>query len=188
MSVFKVNLNQSGIPNPTDQSIINGNSIQRTVILTGPKGKKIRLKDGDTFTDCNYFKMYCYPAKSLESAILQVITDDGTIWDSQDDTNNVITKVVNLTISGGTTYEDNVLDIVETYGGPAIISQFTINGSDVKMKINNDDDAILDLATGFRIFDRGEITLRSIAFDNSISGSDDATLQILLTVKVESNS
>ena len=77
----------SSFPVGETQPILGSGSLQRTVWLTGPNNVKRELHDGDSFTDCNYYKRYCYPyclgrtdQERLQNAILVCDYDDGSIW------------------------------------------------------------------------------------------------------------
>jgi hypothetical protein len=61
MSVFRVNLNNSvqgtlDLNPATTAEFVT--SVQRTVYVTGPNKIYRKLADGDTFTDCNYWKKF----------------------------------------------------------------------------------------------------------------------------------
>ena len=84
---------------PSTQSVYS--SLQRTVYIMGPRKINRELKDGTTFTDCNYWKRYCDAAittgggATSQTAILRCIYDDGTVW-SDDQSENSFPKAVTL--------------------------------------------------------------------------------------------
>jgi hypothetical protein len=68
MSVFRVklqNVDQGKLDiNPVTSAAFT-TSKQRTIYAMGPKKVNRKLADGDTFTDCNYWKRFAYPQVSL---------------------------------------------------------------------------------------------------------------------------
>src|SRR5579859_7642952 len=61
----------------------NGTSYQRTIYCMGPNRINRKLKDGATFTDCNYWKQFCAaPVGPLtaETAFITLISDDGSVY------------------------------------------------------------------------------------------------------------
>src|SRR4051812_36978284 len=105
MSVFKVQLNntqQGRLDVNMTTGVQNATSIQRTVYIMGPGKTNRPLKDGDTFTDCNYYKRYCYPQVSLDKAILTLVTDDGSIY-SDVSQENTFLKTYSLSLLNSTT-------------------------------------------------------------------------------------
>lgn len=150
MSVFKVQLNniQQGLldldpttdPNASGTNAIYGDvgtpfsvSLQRQIWVAGPNRRYRLLKDGATFTDCNYWKQFAYPQTSYDKAFISVVTDDGSIW-SADPSENVFTEGATVTLT--TNFSDTVIDFVNTYGGPA---QFlSVQNLDATIKITGE--------------------------------------------------
>lgn len=186
MSVFRVNLS-GGLQGDLDTSISGSYSLQRSIFLPGPRGVFRKLDDGETFTDTNYYKRYSYPTVSRELALLEILTDDGTTWSDTNSDNNTTIRVANFTVAAGETYTDEVLDILSTYGGPSVFTHIVVSGDEVNVKLNGSSDAIMSLATGTHIFDRGDLVINSIAFDNSESGASTATIQVLMSIEVTSS-
>lgn len=186
MSVFKVSLGQ-GLQGDLDTAQSSGVSAQRTIYLPGPNNIMRKLNDGTTFTETNYWKRYAYPAVSRDLAMIETLTDDGTAWDDYDRSKNLVTKVVNFTVTAGTTYAANSLDILATYGGPAVFTQLIVAADEVNVRINGDANAIFSAAIGTQIFNVGEVTMNSIAFDNSESGAVTATVQAIFSISVNSS-
>jgi len=187
MSVFKVKLTQ-GNQGALDTSLTNSVSAQRSMYVPGPHGTFRKLDDGETFSDVNYYKRYAYPQVSLDNAFLEVLTDDGTTWSDTNPNNNVFTKVHTFTVDANDTYEDNALDILSEWGGPAVFTQLIVSSDEVNCKLNGDSDAIFSLATGTQIFDRGDLVLNEIAFDNSESGATNATVVGIFTIETQAGS
>lgn len=190
MSVFRVNLNNR-VQGVLDKDPTTGEqfetSKQRTLYVMGPQRINRLLQDGDTFTDSNYWKRFAYPQTSLENAFIEVVSDDGSVW-SDVISENTYPKVYDVTATGGSTYEDNVVDILGDTGGFAIFTQITNQGEgDVKIKLNGT--AIFDLTDGStQVFNAGDLAINLIEVDNSVSGAGDVDLQILLSVRTVSSS
>lgn len=188
MSVFRVKLNN------TDQGLLdkdpvtgvqNSTSKQRTVYIMGPNRVNRLLNDGDTFTDSNYFKRYCYPQTSLEQAILEVVTDDGSVY-SDVDAENTFPVVRLIAATGGSSWDDNQIDIVGTYGGHAVFAQLTNMGSNgtIRVRLNGLATAIFDISQGdTQVFNAGDLSLSMIEFENTVSGSATVEIQVILSVK-----
>ncbi|MHC4214814.1 MAG: hypothetical protein ACYSWP_15740 [Planctomycetota bacterium] len=198
MSVFKVALNnvEQGLldkdPSTATPGAITGQGLgdqidpskQRQVYIMGPNLINRLMIDGETFTDCNYWKQFAYPQVSLEDAIVEVLVDDGSVYSSNPEL-NTYPAATTITAVGGTTFADNELDIVSTYGGPAVFTQITNNGAgDVQVRLNGLTTATFTLASGdTQIFNNGDLTVTKIQVDNSASGAADADVAVLLSVQ-----
>lgn len=204
MSVFRVklnNINQGQMDlNPATASSISGNdhsqlgsamapSIQRTIYVTGPKRSYRKLKDGETFTDCNYWKRFAYPQVSLADAFIEVVTDDGSVY-SDIASENTYPKVYNLSVTNGSSYAANVADILGDTGGYAVFVQITNQGSTpVKARLNGTADAIFDLAAGeTQVFNSGDLAVSKLEFANTASGGSTSAVQVLVSVRSVINS
>lgn len=187
MSVFKVKLNN------TAQGLLDkdpfGNqfavSKQRQMYVAGPNRTYRLLKDGDQFTDCNYWKRFAYPQVPLEQAFIEVVTDDGSVY-SDLAVENVYPKVYDLTLVGGSTFTDNVADITGDTGGYATFVQITNKSltQDVRVRLNGSASAVFDLAANHtQIFNTGDLVVSKLEFDNSSSGATDTDVQVVLSVK-----
>lgn len=211
MSVFRVklnNVNQGLLDlNPSTarsaygQNAVTGQglgnqmnpSIQRGVYVMGPNLSNRLLIDGETFTDCNYWKQFAYPQVPYNEAFIEVVTDDGSVW-SSNSSENVFPKVYDLSVSAGTTYTDsgNYADILADTGGHAVFAQITNKdeSQDIKMRLNGVTDAIVDLpANSTQVFNAGDLSLTKIELDNSVSGaSGPVEVQIVLSVRSVCNS
>jgi hypothetical protein len=200
MSVFRVKLSnpKQGL---LDKNPVTGlpfaTSLQRTIFVTGPKKIQRRLADGETFTDCNYWKRFAYPQVALEDAFIEVVTDDGSVYsdDNSENTYPVVWKPgVAGTIAGGTasTGTNMSLDIVATYGGPAMFVQLknTDGSHAIKVKLNGSSSAVITLeANSTQIFNSGDLVINKLEFDNSFSGAGTvATIEVLMSVKSVINS
>jgi len=194
MSVFQVTLNN------TAQGLLDINPVtglpfatshQREVYINGPHRINRLLKDGQQFTDSNYYKRYVAAplgTATAETAFLTIVSDDGSVWNDYDQTANTYPLVYNLTVDNGTTYADNVADILTDTGGYAVYTQVTNQENhDIKMRINGV--AIVDLAGDTtQIFNHGDLSINLLEFDNSASGAVTTTVQVLLSVLSVSNS
>jgi len=194
MSVFKVALNNN------DQGTLDldpssggqfSTSKQRSVYVMGPGKINRLLIDGETFTDCNYWKQFAYPQVSRENAFIEVVTDDGSVYSSVP-SENVFPKVFTRTLAGGSTFatSNNIIDMAVDAGGNAIFTQIENQGSQaVTVKLNGDTNAVFDLSgSETQVFNAGELVVSSIAFDNSTSGASSTTVQVLVSVKSSCNS
>jgi hypothetical protein len=187
MSVFTVKLNnstQGGLDmNPQSLGQFT-TSVQRTIFVTGPKRIYRKLFDGETFTDCNYWKKFAVPNLPADQAFIEVTTDDGSIYSEVDEENNY-PKVYSLTVDDGSDFVDNVCDIVGDTGSTANFVQINStnsSGGDVRVKLNGMAGAIFDLKAGdTQVFNYGDLAVTKLAFDNS-SGTD-AEIQVIVSVK-----
>lgn len=169
-----------------------GTSVQRQVYVMGPGKINRLLKDGETFTDCNYWKQFAYPQVPREQAIVEVVTDDGSVY-SDVPGENVFPKVFTRTIAGGSTFTtaNNIIDMTVDAGGHAIFAQIENQSASqaLTVRLNGDTGAVFDLGTQeTQVFNAGEMVITSIAFDNSLSGAVDAVVQVLVSIKSVCNS
>lgn len=126
MSIFQVNLQnvQQGL---LDIDPVTGEpfavSLQRQCYVMGPNKTNRLLKDGDTFTDNNYWKQFAYPQATYTAAFIEVLYDDGSIYSSVPEEN---TFAVGNTYTLSTSFTSgNTIDFVGTYGAPARFLQVT---------------------------------------------------------------
>jgi len=199
MSVFQVALNnpyqgymdinpttQAIVPSSVDQLGVQMNpSIQRTIYVTGPNRTWRKLRDGQTFTDCNYWKRFAYPQVPLDQAFINVVTDDGSVYSDFAPENN-FPVAQNLNVVGGTSYSTpaNVIDFVGTYGNPASFVQLTNNSANgVKVRLNGNTNAVLT-----QVFNAGDLTVSKLEFDNSTSGATTVSVSVLASVTSMCNS
>ncbi len=188
MSVFKVKLTNTAQGLLDSHGQTAGTSYQRTVYVMGPGKVNRKLKDGDTFTDNNYWKRYAYPQVALNEAIIEVVTDDGSVYSDIPEENNFPYSWRDVAIAGGSTYAANVVDILGTTGGYASFCQVTPTVN-CKMRINGSANAIMDLAANTtQIFNPGDLTISKLEFDNSTSGASSGTVDVLVSVRSVSKS
>ena len=185
MSVFRVKLstvNQGRLDIDPRTNKPFDVSKQRTVYVMGPGKVNRKLVDGETFTDCNYWKRFAYPQMPLDQAYLEVVTDDGSVYN--EDGNNVFPRVYDLSVAAGESYDDNSIDIVDDNGSYAIFTQITNKHADQDFKMKLNGSAVLDLpANSVQVFNAGDLDISKIEFDNSESGADGPVLvQVVLSI------
>lgn len=164
-------------------------SLQRTIFVAGPHRIYRELFDGQTFTDCNYWKRFAFPQVPLEQAFIQVVTDDGSIWSDFAEENNFP-----LTFGGASAYNvlttdtflTNYIDILGTYGSFATFVQITnlgtsSPGQDIKVQMNGSATAVMSLAAGdTQVFNAGDLAISKLAFQG---GASNTTIQVVLSVQ-----
>lgn len=204
MSVFRVALSSIAQGNldrdPSTASAISGNdhsqlgsrmnpSIQRTIYVAGPNHTYRKLKDGDQFTDSNYWKRFAYPQVSLDQAFIEVVSDDGSVYSDVAD-ENTFPLVYDLEVEHDSVYDENVVDILGDTGSHAVFVQIANQGGTaVKVRLNGSTNAILDIGSGeTQVFNHGDLSITKLEFNNTISGGSDTTVQVLVSVKSASNS
>lgn len=203
MSVFRVKLQHTGYQgqldlNPSTATPVSAgqglgtpftSSIQRTIYVAGPGRTYRKLYDGQTFSDCNYWKRFAYPQIERDHAFIEVLTDDGSVY-SDVASENTFAKVYDLTIAAGTAFTDNVVDILGDTGGHAVFVQIANQGSTaVRVRVNGTADAVFDLgASETQVFNSGDLSVTKLEFINAVSGGADADVQVLLSVKSVCNS
>ena len=206
MSVFQVQLNNisQGLLdlNPSTATPMSadlyGNlgaemnpSIQRTIYVTGPNNIHRKLKDGQQFTDCNYWKQFAYPQVPLDQAFITVVTDDGSVYSNVHD-ENTYPIVTNINVVNGSTYTTagNTINYLVTYGSYATFVQITNSGgTPVKCQINGSSGAIFDLSAGeTQVFNTGDLTISELQFANTASGGSTSAVQVLASLQTICNS
>jgi hypothetical protein len=190
MSVFKVKLNNVGQglmdldPSAGGQF---GTSKQRSIYVAGPGRKYRKLRDGETFTDNNYWKQFTAEVAGYEAAFIEVVSDDGSVYSDIAEENTFVVGEDAFDLT--TSFAANVVDFVDTYGGPATFLQVTnTSGSTyiVTGEINGDANVIFTLAQGeTQVFNTGDIriTMLRLKGDNAA-----ATASMIASVRSPSNS
>ena len=175
-------------------------SIQRTINVAGPQGIYRELTDGQTFTDCNYWKRFAYPQVPLSQAFITVVTDDGSPWsDYTPGENNYPLAfgggVTSYTVSTTDTFATNYIDILGSYGSYATFVQITNNGTlagqNIQVQLNGSNNSIIALAYGqTQTFDVGDFAISKLAFKSGVTGTSAAntTVQVVLAVQSIPNS
>jgi hypothetical protein len=191
MSVFQVKLNNiaqglldidpSTHPLSTGSAATYGRlgtpfttSKQRQIWVAGPNRRYRLLRDGDTFTDCNYWKQFAYPQTTYERAFINVVTDDGSVY-SDIAEENVFTKGATEVLS--TSFADTVIDFVTTYGGPAkFLSVQNLDGSiAITGELNGDTNVTFKIAANeTMMFNQGDLLITYLRL-KSASGTPSAS-------------
>jgi hypothetical protein len=189
MSIFKVNLNnvQQGL---LDVDMVTGQQVavskQRQCYVMGPGKINRLLKDGDTFTDSNYWKQFAYPQTTFERAFIEVLVDDGSVYSSVPSEN---TFAVGKTFTLATTFNTtNKIDFVSTYGQPAQFLQVTNNDAAIAItgELNGDTNVTFTLpANETQVFNTGDLAITALRL-KSASGTPTAT--VLASVRSVSKS
>lgn len=195
MSVFQVslnNINQGSLDlNPSVLVPLNAEmepSIQRTIYVTGPRGVYRKLKDGDTFIDSNYWKRFAYPQLPMTDAFIVVLEDDGSVYSDIPEENN-FPRVYTLNVNDGTTYEDNVVDVLGDNNGVAQFVQIhnISGGGDVKVRLNGTANAVFDLDSGnTQIFNYGDLSVTKLEFHNE--SGENSVVQTIISIRSVSKS
>lgn len=149
-------------------------SKQRQIYVAGPKGAYRLLKDGDTFTDCNYWKRFTSDVAGYEKSFIEVVSDDGSVY-SDIPEENLFLKGATETLS--TDYADTVIDFVTDYGGPA--RSLTVQNLDASIKVtgqlNADANITFTLAAGETImFNQNEVVITMLKLKGA-SGTPQAS-------------
>ena len=197
MSVFKVQLQntQEGL---MDINPVTGlpftTSIQRTIYVTGPKLIYRKLNDGQTFTDCNYWKKFAYPQVPFSQAFIAVVSDDGSVYSDIAQENNyalIFGGDTAYTVATTSTFANKYIDLIGTYGSYATYIELQNLGTtgatqDIKVQFNGSSSAIMTLFHNTtQVFNQNDLLVSKIAFQG---GSADTTLQIILSVRSPMNS
>lgn len=181
MSVFKVRLTNNR------QGLLDIHDNQRTAYIMGPNHVNRKLKDGEVFTDCNYWKRFAYPNVPLEEAFIEVVSDDGTIY-SDHVKDNTYPKVYNITAAAGSGFADNRADIMGDSGSFALFAQIVNQGSEsVRVRLNGMDTAVIDLpASATQTFAVGDLTIGLLEVANP--SESPVNVQIVVSVRVVATS
>jgi hypothetical protein len=184
MSVFKVKLNNVGqglldIDPTTGVPFTTSN--QRSIYVAGPGRKYRKLRDGETFTDNNYWKQFTAEVIGQEAAFIEVVSDDGSVYSNIPAEN---TFAVGGTYSLSTSYTPaNTIDFVDTYGGPALFLQVTNTGNTNGLvgELNGDTNVIFTLAAGeTQVFNSGDLSITMLRLK---SAANTTTASILGSVR-----
>jgi hypothetical protein len=195
MSVFRVKLNSTaqGLLDKNYLGVQEAVSHQRQAFVMGPNKVNRLLVDGATFTDCNYWKRFApyHPTNNpdgcaLEHAILEVVTDDGSVY-SDIPGENTYPKVYTLSCDAESVFTDNVADILGDTGGYASFVQITNSHETqaVSVRLNGNADAVFTLEkNSVQIFNAGDLAISKIEVANDASGATGpVVVEILLSVR-----
>lgn len=151
-----------------------GTSKQRQIFVAGPKRTYRLLKDGDQFTDCNYWKRFAYPQVAQEFAFIEVVTDDGSVY-SDVPSENTFAKGGTPTLTAN--FADTVIDFVATYGGAAqMLMVQNLDGTHhVQGELNGDANVTFTLNENeTQIFNSGDLAITKLRL-KGVTGTPQAT-------------
>jgi hypothetical protein len=191
MSVFVVNLNnlvqgRLDMDPSTDPVTTYGDlgtpftvSNQRQIYVAGPKRAYRLLKDGETFTDCNYWKQFtieggCDPAR----AFVHLHSDDGTIWSDVAEENTYGIGGTGTTLISGEfslLLAEGYVDFMATYGQAARFLQVSnTNGSAVSLvgELNGDTNVTFTLVqNATQVFNVGELAITKLRLKSATAAT-----------------
>lgn len=179
-NTFSLN-GSSGNSNYTSGGLWRVDSNQRTMYCMGPNRRNRKLRDGDVFTDCNYWKRFCAaPTGSLplNQAFIELVTDDGSVYIDGQPAIYVVTH--NVTVLGNTTYTTtgNTVDVLNTDGGIAQWATISTN-QDVNVQLNGNSSTIFTVTGGTsHTFNNGDTQIQTVQFARTSSGSASVVLQV----------
>jgi hypothetical protein len=177
MSKFRVKLHNDR------QGTLDVGANQRTAFIMGPDQRNRLLKDGEIFTDSNYWKRFAYPQVSLEEAFIEVVEDDGSIFiDNKKEA--IYPKVYDIVAEANSDFEDNKAEISKDTNGFALFAQITNKSSqDIKFKLNGLNTAIIDLPAGStQVFNSGDLVINLIEIKNE--SEDSVSVQIVCSITI----
>ena len=139
---------------------------------------KLCLKPDEQFSGSSFFKRFVDPM------MLKLITDDGSVWPESwpiapgSEGAGAVSRSQEITVAAGTTWLDNDTDLDALIGGPAYYLDIETD-QDIRVRINGDtgSDFLLQ-SSSIRKFDRGDILISRIQFDNSSSGALTASVSL----------
>lgn len=187
MSVFRVKLQnvKQGLLDLDPSTYVAGASYgqlgtafatskQRQIFVAGPNRTYRLLKDGDQFTDCNYWKRFAYPQVAQEFAFIEVVTDDGSVY-SDVPSENTFAKGGTPTLTDS--FADTVIDFVATYGGAAqMLMVQNLDGTHhVQGELNGDANVTFTLNENeTQIFNSGDLAITKLRL-KGVTGTPQAT-------------
>lgn len=165
MSVFRVklqNMRQGLLDVDPATGTTFTTSKQRQIFVAGPKKSYRLLKDGEQFTDCNYWKRFAYPQMALEFAFIEVVSDDGSYY-SDDPAENTFAKGATVTLTSS--FADNAINFVDTYGVPAqmLRVQNLDSTNHIQGELNGDTNITFNLSENeTQFFNSGDLAITQI--------------------------
>jgi hypothetical protein len=165
---------QLGEPFGPDFAASGAASLQRQMFAAGPNRSYRLLSDGETFTDCNYWKRFAFPQVAAEFAFIEVVTDDGSVYSDIPGEN---TFAAGNTETLSTLFTGTVIDFVTTYGGAASFLQVqNLDGAiAIDGELNGDTNVTFRLLAGeTQIFNSGDLQITLLRL-KSDSGTPSAS-------------
>lgn len=194
MSVFRVNLHSFN-DGPADSKAFGtaaNQQLVRSTYVMGPKRINRLVKDGETFTDCNYWKRFAYPALPLNQAWIDIVSDDGSEWVDQEGFVPSYAKVYSLDIDSSQDIDTNdKATILTDTGSVTNFCQITnLSSAAVKIKLNGSANAILTLpATSSQVFNANDLAVSLVEVDTTgISVTGTKKVEVICSVLSESKS
>ncbi len=189
MSVFRVKLQnvKQGLLDMDPSTYVAGASYgqlgsafatskQRQIFVAGPKRSYRLLRDGDQFTDCNYWKRFAYPQVAQEFAFIEVVTDDGSVY-SDVEAENTFAAGSTLTLANGSYTTPNTIDFVALYGTAAqmLMVQNLDGALGLTGELNGDTNVTFTLAHNeTQIFNAGDLAITKLRLKGN-SGTPQAS-------------
>lgn len=159
-------------------------SLQRQVYVMGPNHVNRLLRDGETFTDCNYWKRFA-PVNAttnpggcaVEEAFIEITSDDGSVW-SDVEAENTFPVGTGWTLAAGV---PQTVDYMAMYGSYATSATIKNTGANpMVMTLNGIAGATLTIANGdTQVFNSGDLQITSIELVSAVG----STSEILAAVK-----
>ena len=146
-------------------------SPQRQIFAAGPNKTYRLLTDGETFTDCNYWKQFAFPQVAKEFAFIEVVTDDGSTYSTLATENSFAAGASETGLD--TSYATTAIDLVTTHGGAARFLQVSNLDAtlDATMEVNGDTAINIVIVAGTsQTFQRGDLVVSSFRL-KAASGS-----------------
>jgi hypothetical protein len=186
MSVFQVKLNNNSqgrldLDPSTNTSETYGalgtpftTSKKRSIYVAGPNRSYRKLNDGDTFTDCNYWKRFTSDVMGAEHSFISVVTDDGSIYSDVAEEN---TFSVGATEVLTTALADTVVDFVTDHGGAAKFLMVQNLDASIKItgELNGDTNITFTIAAGeTMMFNQGDMVITMLRLKGA-SGTPSAS-------------
>lgn len=182
MSVFRVNTNQSSRqdvsvghvlrPHVYGETSLSGDNRftpDEYVVQTDPKGVLRTFKNGEVFTDNNYWKRFAYPQMSLDSAFIEVLEDDGSVYSDEDGSSDVVSEDFdNLTEDYS---DENTLDFEKEHGDTAGFLQIVNTSNSLAVTVEVNGKGTFDIPAGdVQIFNKGDLSVRKLRFKSASAG------------------
>ena len=188
MSVFTValnNLDQGKLDINPITGLQSDPSIQRSIYVMGPNRINRLLVDGETFTDCNYWKQFAYPQTTHALAFVEVTSDDGSTWANGESSNIVDSATLTGAVASTYATAGNEWDIEGDYPGAyAIYTRIINTAGSGSVSIQLNDAATFSLDGGSEmIFDIGDLSVTKVAVSNNESGAVASPIEVIALVK-----
>lgn len=140
------------------------------------------MSDGQTFTDCNYWKRFSYPTLPLDQAFITVLSDDGSVYSDIPEENTF--PIAGTYILGSTYTTPNTINFLTLYGSPATFLQIGVTGATATVQLNGNSSCQFTIASGVtQVFNSGDLAITEIQMKGS-----GATAQVIAAVQSAINS